>query len=368
MKIAMVILHADRMRGGAERHTIELADRLIDRGHQVHLLATSFDDGVLADRHLIDARGVTRTGRYVRFLAGVDEAIARIGPDVVHSILPVRGCDVYQPQSGYETINLREEPLARTGAARIVKRFTNALNLKRRRFAAIERDMIRSGRSINLCRSERMRELASSTFDVDRSRFETHYNAVDLSRFVWRDARDTDRPTFLIVAQDFVRKGVDRCIVALSRMSNRHAKLVIVGSPDPSACRLLATRIGVEDRVTFAGPQRDVRPFFADADAFVLPTSHDPCSIVVIEALASGLPTITTSINGASDLMRPDDGVVLVDPLDVAALAGAMDRFADFSSRSRAAAALRIDRERLSMSRRLDELEAIYERSVDARQ
>src|SRR5687768_382449 len=101
MKIALVILHADPARGGAERYTIDLAAALARRGHAVSLLATTFatpPNGAVTVN--LDAGGVTRLGKYRRFLAALDEHLAQSAYDVVHAMLPVRRCDVYHPHAG----------------------------------------------------------------------------------------------------------------------------------------------------------------------------------------------------------------------------------------------------------------------------
>src|SRR5437764_4999522 len=75
-------------------------------------------------------------------------------------------------------------------------------------------------------------------------------------------------------------------------------------------------------QVSFAGEVADTRPFYRDADFFVLPTRHDPCSLVVLEALAMGLPVISTKFNSATEIMADGvHGFILPDPDDVDALA-----------------------------------------------
>jgi UDP-glucose:(heptosyl)LPS alpha-1,3-glucosyltransferase len=106
VKIALVILHADTARGGAERYTLDLAKALVKRGHDVSILASSFQSEPLAGKQvLIAARANTRTGRYEKFLLNLDSelTLARIQGkpfDVVHAMLPVRNCDIYHPHAG----------------------------------------------------------------------------------------------------------------------------------------------------------------------------------------------------------------------------------------------------------------------------
>ena len=75
----------------------------------------------------------------------------------------------------------------------------------------------------------------------------------------------------------------------------------------------------------FAGPQSDVKKFYAAADIFVFPTLYEPFGNVCLEAMASGLPVITSRINGASEIMEGMDDLLLNDPTDVKTLATKID-------------------------------------------
>ncbi len=138
--------------------------------------------------------------------------------------------------------------------------------------------------------------------------------------------------------------------------------LLVVGRDDPAPHRALAERLGVTDHVHFAGGVADPIPFYRAADFFVLPTRHDPCSLVVLEALAMGLPVISTVFNGACEAMVDGrHGSILPDPADTAALAGAMGRLLDRQTRWLAGAAVRALRPTLSWERHLDAVEKAYE-------
>jgi len=94
----------------------------------------------------------------------------------------------------------------------------------------------------------------------------------------------------------------------------------------------LATRLGIADRVRFLGPQREVPAFYGAADALVLPTLYDPFPNVALEALACGLPVITSTQCGAAELLS-QTGLV-VDALDTDALGASMTALLDPAHRS----------------------------------
>ena len=84
-------------------------------------------------------------------------------------------------------------------------------------------------------------------------------------------------------------------------------------------------KLGIDKRVSFWGPEKEIKKLYGMADVFVLPTIYDPFSNATLEAMATGIPVITTEHNGASEII--EDGVqgFIVDPLDVTLLAKRID-------------------------------------------
>jgi UDP-glucose:(heptosyl)LPS alpha-1,3-glucosyltransferase len=138
-------------------------------------------------------------------------------------------------------------------------------------------------------------------------------------------------------------KGLEpllRAVALLPADSPFH--LVVAGSPDTTAFERLARRLKIAERVRFIGYCPDMRNSYFAADFFVHPTFYDPCSLVVLEALACGLPVITTRYNGAAEVMHPPrEGFVIDDPHDLDQLAGAMKQLLDPARRAACAQAAR---------------------------
>jgi UDP-glucose:(heptosyl)LPS alpha-1,3-glucosyltransferase len=111
-------------------------------------------------------------------------------------------------------------------------------------------------------------------------------------------------------------------------------RIVVVGKASAKPYLELAEDLGCADRFLFPGAVADVLPLYGAADAYVQPTWYDPCSLVVLEALAAGLPVVTTRFNGASELMQDGrEGYVLESPAEVEHLADAMQRLLDADRR-----------------------------------
>ena len=382
VNVALVILHADPAKGGAEGYTVNLASALTRRGHDVSLLATSFGPQAKAVANVpLAADGLTRLGRYKKFLDSLDAHLAAAPYDVVHAIAPVRRCDFYHPQAGLAAEALASGHLKYGPVRGPLDKLATRLNPKRQFVGAVERQLLTGPDAPTLlCVSEMVKQTARAHYTLPDQKLVTLFNAVDPARFdpdARPDAAAQIRRQFdiagnkvvaLVVAQDFRRKGVRPAIEALARVKDPRLVLLVVGKPDPRAYQLLAQKLGVAGRVVFAGPASDTYGFYRAADFFVLPTHHDPCSLVVLEALAMGLPTITTTLNGAHEAMTEGThGYVLTDPADAAALAGAMRKMLDPGKRRAMSEACLALRPRLSYERHLDQLEALYGRAASSR-
>jgi glycosyltransferase involved in cell wall biosynthesis len=135
------------------------------------------------------------------------------------------------------------------------------------------------------------------------------------------------------------RKNLDSVLRALARVPR--LRLAVVGRVEGSPFPALAKQLGVGDRVTFLGYRQDVAAIMRACDLFVFPSRYEPFGLVVLEAMACGLPVITAATVGCANLVADCCGRVIPDPDDVNALAGAMSDLsldADLASRMGAAA------------------------------
>lgn len=378
MNVALVILHADPSRGGAERYTADLAGALAARGHRVSLLGQDFGPAIEGVQCVpLGTSGATRRGKYLRFLRSLESHLAENRYDVVHAMLPVRTCDVYHPHAGLAAEAVATGHLKHSGtAARAAAKVANRVNARRQAFAAVEGELLtRQNPPVVLCLSEYVKATVRRHYSLPEEKLVTLFNAVDLKRFdpaaraeARASTRDRlgirpDQTIALMIAQDFARKGLREAILALAAVEDPQLVLLVVGRDDASAYRRLARENGVADQVLFHGPTDDAYAFYRAADLFILPTRHDPCSLVVLESLAMGLPVISTAFNGACEIMQSGrEGFVLGDPADVAALAAAMKAMLDPHRRAEMAKACLDLRPRLSFDAHVGELTQIYER------
>jgi len=90
--------------------------------------------------------------------------------------------------------------------------------------------------------------------------------------------------------------------------------------------KALADRYGIADKIIFMGTQKEIEKYYAAADLFVLPTLYDPFSNATLEAMASGIPVVTTGNNGAAELIENGkEGFIVNDMFDAQELATYID-------------------------------------------
>ncbi len=254
----------------------------------------------------------------------------------------------------------------------------NRLNRKRRIFAEVEDKLIHGpDKPMVLCLSDYVKAMILRHYPDITGQLVKLFNGTDLKLFdpvAHAPARQTIRRQFgiapdatvaLMIAQHFERKGLAEVIAATANIAKTSSKtapvVLVVGKDDPSRSRQQAQRLGVEDKIIFAGQTTSSADFYAASDFFVLPTRHDSCSLVVLEALAMGLPTISTVFNGACEIMTDGrHGYVLTDPADVDALTKAMSNLIDQQTRQKMHNACVVLRPSLSFESHMDRLEEIY--------
>src|SRR5688572_19003502 len=230
VKVALVILHAEPSKGGAEGYTVNLSRALTGRGHDVSLVSTSF--GPQAEglpQVALDGAGLTRLGRYKRFLDSLDAHLATTTYDVIHAIAPVRRCDFYHPQAGLAAEALASGHLKYGGIRRPLVKLATRLNRKRQFVGTVERGLLTGSNPPQLlCVSEMVKQTARDHYGLPETQLVTLFNAIDPGRFdpaARPDAGAEVRRRFnlgpekvvaLIVAQDFRRKGVKPAVEAVA--------------------------------------------------------------------------------------------------------------------------------------------------------
>lgn len=128
-----------------------------------------------------------------------------------------------------------------------------------------------------------------------------------------------DEKLILFVGNPFSRKGLDYLIKALLHIKGEKFKLLVSGKDDPQPYIELSKKLGLENKIVYnIGLTSEIRKIFAAADMFVFPTLYEPFGLVILEAMASGVPVIASEIAGAAELIdNYKDGIILKNPESV---------------------------------------------------
>ena len=347
-------------KGGCETYIADLARRLAMDGHEVHLYASRWEPAPLPASLRYHPLPLSRGPRFLRpwrFAAACRRALGGAHHDVSVGFDKTWGQDVLYPQGGLHAAsaahNIRKY---RRRDVRWLARLGKALDPAHWSFQALERrQYLIPPRPLIVVNSDMVRHHFYHYYHVPGDSLRVVRSAIDPGRFAetdrlrrrqeWRRewGIGPEEPAALFVAMNYRLKGLEPLLHAVHSLpSQTPFRLLVAGSPRTAAYERLAERLGIAGRVVFLGPRRDVQKCYFAADFLVHPTFYDPCSLVVLEALACGLPVITSRYNGASELLHPpQDGYVIENPHDHEELARCITHLLDPGQRSACAQAAR---------------------------
>jgi UDP-glucose:(heptosyl)LPS alpha-1,3-glucosyltransferase len=324
--------------GGAETTLVHLVRGLVAAGHEVLVLANGLPE---SGRRLL-GEGVTcvavpvwggKAGRVLSYALNARRAVRELKPEVVLSLERTLSPHVYRAGDGChrEWLARRRPHLSLPGRLGQGLRPLNRvlLWLEQRLFAAPELRRV-------IANSRMVKEEIRRHYGLPLEKLAVIYNGIDRGRFFPLRAPERgerrqswgvapEEKLILFVGSGFGRKGLAYLITALAALPKRNIRLWVVGQGSLRRYQALARRLGVEDRVRFLGSVRETAPYYQAADLLALPTLYDPCSNVVLEALACGCPVVTTRANGAAEFLTPGvNGEVVAEATDTGGLARAV--------------------------------------------
>lgn len=332
MRVTLSFPGAHR-RGGIERVVLECAGFLQAQGHETHLLASEWDrerlqKGVVTHLVPIPAHGsLLRTYIYAR--RSRRSLTAQRPQAQVHAAF-----GVLSPPGGVMWVpSVHKAWLEVSGRQRDWRgRLKQRLNLNHPLLLAMEHDYFGRRRYKRLValtdqvKADLVRFYSVPPADIDVlpngyapdefnwARAETHREAMRAK--LGYGADDT---VIVFVANELERKGFGPLLRAVAGLENPHVQLLAVGRLNAQAYAPEIARLGMTARVQFPGSSNDVALFYSAADVFALPTQYEAWGLVVVEALACGLPVVTSRLAGASLTVREgENGLLLDDPNDAA--------------------------------------------------
>jgi UDP-glucose:(heptosyl)LPS alpha-1,3-glucosyltransferase len=333
MKIAFVRARYSHF-GGAERFLNSSTESAAAQGASPTIITRAWPSGADAtiQHRVVNPGYLTSAGRDRGFARAVCALLARDRFDLVQSYERLSCCDVFHAVDGVHAEWLEQRQRVQSAT----RRFGTYLNPHHRYVLQAEREMYASPRlRAVICISYMVKRDVIRHYGVAEERLHVIYGGIDSATF-HPGLRDQHRaalrlqhhipagaPVALFVGSGFERKGVAAFLATLRKVEGLFG--IVVGHDKHLARqRAAAQQMGLSGRVLFTGGITDVRPYYAASDLFFMPTLYEPFGLVFGEAMACGLPVITSPQAGAADWIRHGINGFVVDPLDVPAMANAI--------------------------------------------
>lgn len=330
-KIALILPKFSRY-GGVERFGFNLSAFLAENGYSVDFICAKSEveppEGV--NVITVGRYGLCRAGKLLWFLFEAEkirrdgnyDLCLSLGKSLSQDIMRIGG----GPLKAFWRLSKRAWPAGFKRNFKMLRRILSPVNLI---INTVERRQMKSGAAI-VCVSHRVKEWVLESYpNLDPDSIMVVYNKPDLKVFSPMESSrrikvrsdeglSADDIIISTATTNFALKGVATLIRTLTLLPSNY-NLHVAGKRNPSKYISLAKSLGVEDRVRFMGRVDNMANFYGASDIFVLPSFYDACSNSVLEALACGLPVISTKDNGSSYFLP--ENRVLDDPSDYKKLA-----------------------------------------------
>lgn len=313
--------------GGAEAYLKRLAEALVQAGHSCVLFGSETWKEWEGEMVLVDGSSP------VGFAKALQTLRPRERCDFLFSLERVPECDCFRAGDGVHKAWLERrakfEPFWKVWFRGLRSQHRQLLELERRVFSE-------AGAGRVIANSEMVKSEIVANFDYPAERIKVVYNGVPRRELPERaEARarfglKEGTLAVVFVGSGWERKGLRFAIEAVDRAKLNNIKLLVAGRGNQRA-------YGGSERVQFLGPVQGTEALLAAADLFLLPTLYDPFSNASLEAVAAGVPVLTTKDNGVSEIIASgSQGEVFGGAEEVDAMAAALEKWADPGLRERA--------------------------------
>lgn len=319
---------------------LECANYLAARGHTVHGFASEWDDASLDKdviRHTIPSRYLPRALGLPLFTREICAAIRAItpAPDVVASfgVGAPPGSVVWMQSvhAAWIEISQRSRPFWGRIRQRLNPFHPVVLSMERRLIG--ERQYRKVIALSDQVRSDLVRIYNIPESDVvvipngySGAEFNPGRRAANRTRMRAALGYAATDKVVIFVANELQRKGFEPLLRAVASLRDPQIHVLAVGRLNPRQCRHYIENSDLNGRVKLTGPSNEVGDYYAAADLFALPTQYEAWGLVVVEAMASGLPVLTSRLAGAAQAVNEGrTGQLLDDPGDVVEIAAKLE-------------------------------------------
>ena len=345
-KIALAMEKFSKYGGGAESYSVSLAITLIKHGWEVHVFGEKWDNEPKEVRfHKIYIPKLLPSWiKQLLFVWQHKRMTAQQHFDIIMGFGNTICMNVYQSHGGVHQFSTARKTYAEKNTLRrIIKRIFILFSVKYWTRAWIEGAAFRINPRPKIIAIADMIKKDMETFfhiNPNENEIEIVYNGVDTNRFnnsIRQRFRGNLRKqwglsendvVFLFTSYELKKKGIEPLVEAAAKLKipgKFNFKIIVAGEQPYSSLQRLIKRLDLQETIIFVGRVKSMEEYYANSDVFVLPTYYDACSLVVIEAMACGLPSITTEYNGAAGIISDGiNGYIISHPPDASDLADKM--------------------------------------------
>ena len=362
--------------GGAEQFVSGYVKQLAKMGHEIHIFANQWTSYNQPNIKIHSVRAIKRNS-FLRVLSFAWCALRSIKPisfDIVQSHERTWSQDVYRAGDGCH----REWLERRANYLPFIKRVFFRFSLFHQLILVLEKRIFENGECKKIIAiSEMVKSDILKHYQVPEDRVMVVYNGVDLDRFNPNHRKSSrnelrqqlriseEEVMILFVGSGFERKGLEYLIKSVQYMDQKKWKLVLVGKGKWKKYLNFASEDN-RRKITHLEPTDEIEKLYAAADFFILPSIYEPFGNANLEALASGLPIITSRNCGVAEIITPQkEGIILEQPSDSKAMAKAIDYLMDSKNREPMRQSARLLAEKFTQERNASEMLQIYQKLIE---
>ena len=381
IRLAIGIRDFSKKKGGAERYLVDLCTRMAIEGHEVHVYAGHQDEeDPRITFHSVKTILFPKSLRLLSFAIRATKAIENGNYDITFGVGNTLKADILQPHGGvhwawfWRSLRVYDHPILWT-----IKFLGRVFSPKQWVSGWIEDAPYRWKhlRAI-IAISDMVKQDMIQWYQIPEDKITVVYNGVDIEHFHPRNRQYReeirrrhgigDELVILFVSNNFRMKGLAYLLKGLGEIKKEDHppfKLLILGRDQEGPYLRLAKRLGMDRDIIFAGSTKEPEKYYGASDFLVHPTFYDACSLTVLEALASGLPVITTHCNGAGGIItQGQEGFVISDPRDDQVLVERISFFLNREKIEKASIAARYLAESYSLERNWREMENTFQKKI----
>jgi UDP-glucose:(heptosyl)LPS alpha-1,3-glucosyltransferase len=370
MKIA-IIRQKYAPYGGAEKFSAQYIDRLAQLGYEVHIFAREWKTSGYPNVHLhqISVKSKSSTLRLLEFNQEIERELSKYSFDLIQSHERTTTQDIYRAGDG-----CHKEWLAQRKKYYPIKGWLSFLNPFHWAVLKIEREIFTPENYKRIVAiSQMVKKDIQYHYKLPDKDISVIHNGVSLKRFhpsnrseYYRYIRQKlDIPpnaiSILTVGSGFERKGLKFLIKSLKYLEAKDWRLIVIGKGNWKKYRRYASWKNRSKLIHIAPPVEEIEQYYAAADIFALPSLYEPFGNANLEALASGLPVVTSKNSGAAELITHKlNGMVVQNPGDRREIAAHLNYLNDKSIRDSMGRQARRLAEEYSHEKNIEKMVRLY--------